>query len=244
MKKILPLLISVAMLLVFLTVAVYARPLNNNDWEIGSLASKDGQLKSATNRIYTPPYYKAATCVISYTGGLDYMYIVMSYNKDYKYLGTSDWILTATYTTSFAGTEYYRFIIKFSDERTITFDNMTQIMAVLSVDVAETAVEKPETTNPETTAAATAADVTTAAVTTAMVTTPTVTTAKVTTAAVTTTKTTTAAATTAKVTEPAVTTAPESTAATENNGCSSAFIGIGAIVTVLGAAIVIKKSKN
>lgn len=110
--------------------------LSAGDWIIGTLDGENGTLVESTStakkRICTPLYYKAAQTNISYTGGNGFNYLVMSYDKDFKWLGSLGW-LTTSYTSKYPDAVYYRFAARFSNNAKINAENIDEITAALII---------------------------------------------------------------------------------------------------------------
>lgn len=109
-------------------------PLTMADWNIGTLGSESGQYKTSDSRICVLEYCLAAESEISYTGGKDYEYIVMSYDSAGTFIQTSGWIREETYKSERDDVFYYRFVLKYTNARQINDENKAELCASLTVN--------------------------------------------------------------------------------------------------------------
>ena len=230
MKKIITLVLSLLFVCTLSTMFVSAYSLTEMDWEIGTIDSKNGELKDNDTRIRTVEYHKLSETEIIFRGGFNFDYTVLSYDADYKYIGTSNWQMAESYTSKFPNAEYIRVVVKFSDGRPIDKDNIGEIVEAIEIKIGEK--------NTQTTVETTAVDI--PEVTTSDVTAPDVTTPQITTAVQTTEG-------TPKTDETAaVTGTPEATS--ENNvkskGCGSSSVISFATLSVIAAATIAVRGRN
>jgi len=109
--------------------------LETSDWSVGTISGSTGKDDtSRTNRIYTPEYYPAENLVVKYTKN-DYAtnYILLAYDADKKFLGTSGDRSAATTvaTDIFPTAAYIRFAIKCTANMTTdTISNVSDNIVV------------------------------------------------------------------------------------------------------------------
>ena len=96
--------------------------LTTADWAVGTISGSTGKEDlSRINRIYTPEYYPADGMTVSYiTNSYATAYILLAYDEDLNFLGTSNDERGATYdvTSEYPNAAYFRFAIKCSQNMT------------------------------------------------------------------------------------------------------------------------------
>lgn len=106
--------------------------LNEWYWKIGTLGSTNGAANETnTKRIYTPNYIPADGTAVTFDGAAGIKYIVMEYDKDMKWLSTSNWITSESYTKRNASAKFYRCVI--TDESMVSQDRIKQLASHLTV---------------------------------------------------------------------------------------------------------------
>jgi hypothetical protein len=108
--------------------------LNEWYWKIGTLGSTNGVANESNNkRIYTPVYIPADGTEITFDKASGIKYIVMEYDADKKWLSTSNWITSETYTKRNSQAAYYRCVL--TDETALTQDDIMEMSSHLSIKV-------------------------------------------------------------------------------------------------------------
>ncbi len=96
--------------------------LTTADWAVGTIGGSNGKEDtSRINRIYTPEYHLAEGMTVSYTKNSNASaYILLAYDADKNFLGTSNDEAGATYdvTSEYPDAVYFRFAIKCSQDMT------------------------------------------------------------------------------------------------------------------------------
>lgn len=132
-----------------LTAKAYIKPVGGTEVELGHVAEggialawsrkaiylsgpNSGKETDSTNRIADLTYYGVSQYTWSVTPDASVKLILFSYDAEKQYLGRSDWVTNGQLTLS-AGAVYFRVGAGYTDDRTITDDNITALTAVIKL---------------------------------------------------------------------------------------------------------------
>ncbi|MBR5527954.1 MAG: hypothetical protein IKV97_03040 [Clostridia bacterium] len=106
-----------------------------SEWELGTINGSTGEANtSRADRIYTPAYYPAKGLTVNYTkNSYTNRYILLAYDADKKFIGTSGDLSKATTiaTDVFPTAEYIRFAVKLTG--TITAADVAAASSALNI---------------------------------------------------------------------------------------------------------------
>ncbi len=110
-----------------------------SDWDVGTISGTTGKESTTrADRIYTPGYYPAGGMTVSYIkNSYSTAYVLLAYDADKNFLGTSNDEIGATYdvTSEYPDAAYFRFAIKCSQD--MTEDTISTVSDNITVNVTE-----------------------------------------------------------------------------------------------------------